>query len=90
MAGKSPAKAEAMGAERVYQYDGETYALDPDLDEVGLMEFYEAGKIIMAAKTLVGDKVYSDLRAAGKLSKMEQLNKLVEAAFKAMGTNEGE
>lgn len=86
----SAAKAEATEAVRTYEYDGATYSLDNDLDEIGLMEAYESGQIVTATKVLVGEDTFKSLREKGKLRKLADLNGLVEAAFKAMGTTEGE
>jgi len=87
---KTSAQAEALGVEKTYDFDGKTYKINPDLDVVSLLEHYDEGHMTKAAKELVGPTVYDQLRRAGKLSKMDQLNKLVESAMKALGTELGE
>lgn len=87
---KSAAKAEATETAYEYEYDGSKYCLPEDRDDVGIMEAYENGRLVTATKMLVGDEVYDDLRKQGKLKKMPELNELINAAFKAMGTSEGE
>lgn len=93
MATRSPAstaKAEAKKTVLTFEFKGKTYELNPDLDEVGLMEAFEQNRPVTAAKALVGEDVFNELRAAGKLRKGDDLSDLVNVATAAMGTNEGE
>lgn len=86
------AKAEASEAEtpdeRSFEFEGKTYVLPEDLDEVALFEAYEDGRIISAARVLVGMETWKEFRE--KTRTMEALNEMLNAAFAAMDTSSGE
>ena len=88
MAGTRAVKAEAKSEDRTFEYEGKTYVIDEDMDEVAMMEAFEDGKTIQAAKILVGPKAWVDFRKTPR--KVAQLNDMLTAAFEAMGTTQGE
>lgn len=85
MTSAAPAKAEATDASITFDFDGETYTVDPartkDLDT---LEAFEDGRIITAIKALIGDKQYRAFRAKPERD-ADDLGRFVDALQAALG-----
>lgn len=92
MTARAAAKVEAEETEnenKVYEYefDGKTYKFDRDnTDDVEILEAFEDGKMITALRAILGPEQWATFKSKKRSS--EDLNKMAEAMFKAVGATD--
>jgi hypothetical protein len=78
------AKAEALGENVEFDFDGETYTVAPAAEwDLDVMESYEDGKIASTIRALLGPAQWATFRS--KPRKVADLNSLFEAVQVALG-----
>lgn len=87
MSKANAAKAEAQGTEVTFEYGGNTYTIQRDLD-LDTMEFMEDGKIVAAIRGLLGPDQYAVLKESKP--KASDISDFMAAATAAMGFDSGE
>lgn len=80
----SPAKAEATGAEVLFEYDGETYVIPPAREwDLDVLESYEDGKIASTCRALLGPVQWATFKS--KRRTVTSLEELFDALQSALG-----
>lgn len=71
----SPAKAEATGAEILFEYDGESYVIPPAQEwDLDVLESYEDGKIASTCRALLGVEQWATFKTKRRtVSSLEEL-----------------
>lgn len=74
----APAKADALGSEVVFEFDGKEYIVPAASDwPVSALEAFEDGKIIGTVRAILGDEQWAEFKAASP--KVSQLNDMFSA-----------
>lgn len=86
MPASNPAQSEALDESVNFDFDGETYTIEPtshwDLD---VLESYEDGKIVSTVRALLGSDQWAKFRSKPRTT--QDLNDLFEALQKALGVS---
>ncbi|MEV0267722.1 hypothetical protein AB0H43_03020 [Hamadaea sp. NPDC050747] len=78
------AKAEALNAEVTFEFDGETYTIEPaDSWDLEALEEYEANRIAGCVRLVLGEAQWRKFRS--KRRTIGDLNAMFEAAQNAAG-----
>jgi hypothetical protein len=81
---KDALKAEALEADTVFEYDGETYTI-PHSKRMPLafLEALEDGKLVAATKVMLGPEQYATFNSKPRV--VSDLNDMLETSTKAAG-----
>lgn len=81
----TPAKADALGNNVSFEFDGDTYVIPPASEwDLDALEAFEADKVVTCVRLILGDAQWSGFRKTHRT--VGDLNRMFAALQRAGGT----
>ncbi|MDG4801721.1 hypothetical protein [Micromonospora sp. WMMD980] len=83
---RDAAKAEATGSTVTFEFDGESYEIEPSLTwDLDAMEAYEEGNLVTCVRLILGPAQYTKFKPKGAKRTVGDLGRLFNAIQEAGG-----